>query len=260
MGFINNILVTRICRMLRFIHIGKTGGSTINKILRKAGVSYREYHLNKSYKNSEKYIIWLRNPLSRFVSAFNYTYHLVTYDCRGLMVKDINKGNCLHVGLIVNKIYKKNNFVFNPEYDRIIKIFKTPNEVAEALSSDNNEIRNNALLVMNYDFENIHRGIGWYLNNGDFVKNPNRNIIFIGKQETMKQDIKKLSNILKVKLNTEHTVRKNVFSPNESKYLSPLAIQNLIEFYKDSDYAALKELNKYGWITDEVLASYYTYP
>jgi hypothetical protein len=113
---------------------------------------------------------------------------------------------------------------------------------------------------MNYDFENIHRGIGWYLNNGKFVINRNHNILFVGKQETMKEDIEKLSGILNVKLNTNHVVRKNVFCSNQSKYLSPLAIQNLIDFYKTTEYAALIELNKHGWITDEVLALYYTYP
>jgi hypothetical protein len=43
------------------------------------------------------------------------------------------------------------------------------------------------------------------------------------------------------------------------KYLSPLAIKNIIEFYNDTDYAALKKLCQYGLITQEVLDSYYIY-
>ena len=247
--------------MLRFIHIGKTGGSSIHEILKQKNIKFQEYHLNtKSYKDNEKYIIWLRNPLSRFVSAFNYIRHFIEYDCNNKKPCDINNSNCLYFPFIRRKILNKSPFVFNKTYDNLVRSFKTANDLAEGLSSSIPEIKTRALQLMNYDFENIHRGIGWYLNNGIFVRNRNHNILFVGKQETMKEDIEKLSGILKVKLNTEHIVRRNIFSSTQSKYLSPLAIQNLIEFYKDTDYAALKELNKHGWISDEVLALYYTYP
>jgi hypothetical protein len=246
--------------MLRFIHIGKTGGSTIHEILKQKNINFAEYHLKKPYKENEKYIIWLRNPLSRFVSAFNYISHLVNFDCTNKIPSDITNKNCLYYPFIRRKILKKTEYVFNKKYDDLVKSFKTANDLAEGLASSIPEIKRRALELMNYDFENIHRGIGWYLNNGRFVNNPKRKIIFVGKQETMKEDIEKLSKIINVKLNTEHVVRKNIFSQTESKYLSPLAIINLIKFYKDTDYAALIELNKHGWITDEVLALYYTYP
>ena len=245
--------------MLRFIHIGKTGGSTIHEILKQKNIKFLEYHLKKQYKENEKYIIWLRNPLSRFVSAFNYISHLVNFDCNNKNPSDINNNNCLFYPFIRRKILKKTEYVFNKKYDDLVKAFKTANDLAEGLTSSIPQIKKKALELMNYDFENIHRGIGWYLNNGRFVSNPKRQIIFVGKQETMKEDIEKLSKIINVKLNTEHVVRKNIFSPTESKYLSPLAIANLINFYKNTEYAALIELNKHGWISDEVLALYYTY-
>ena len=244
--------------MLVFIHIGKTGGSTINNIL-KEQIMFKEYHLKKEYKPNEKYIIWIRNPLSRFVSAFNYINHLVNYNCTNKKPTDINITNCLYYPYIRSKMINKSPFIFNKRYDNLVKIFKTANNLAEGLTYSNPEIKRNALELMNYDFENIHRGIGWYLNNGNFVKNNNHKILFVGKQETMNEDIEKLSGILNVKLNTEHVVRKNIYSSKESKYLSPLAITNLIEFYKDTDYKSLIELNKHGWISDEVLALYYTY-
>lgn len=246
--------------MLRFIHIGKTGGSTIHEILKQQNVNFEEYHLDsKSYKPNEKYIIWIRNPLSRFVSAFNYISHFVNYDCTNKNPTDINDSNCLYYYFIRYKIKNKSLFVFNKRYDNLVKIFKTANNLAEGLTDSNPEIKRNALELMNYNFENIYRGIGWYLNNGNFVENNNHKILFVGKQETMEGDIEKLSGILNVKLNTEHVVRKNIYSSEQSKYLSPLAIANLIEFYKDTEYAALKQLNKHGWISDEMLALYYTY-
>ena len=42
--------------MIAFIHIGKTGGTTINKLLEKMK-NYKQYHHNKDYNNNEKYII-----------------------------------------------------------------------------------------------------------------------------------------------------------------------------------------------------------
>ena len=51
----------------------------------------------------------------------------------------------------------------------------------------------------------------------------------------------------------------NILAKPEDKYLSELAIKNIIEWYKDTDYAALIELEKYGWITKETLDSYYIY-
>ena len=62
--FLNNI---------KFIHIGKCGGSTIKNSFKLWKI---QYHLNRNYKENENYIIWLRNPLHRFVSAFNYVYEL----------------------------------------------------------------------------------------------------------------------------------------------------------------------------------------
>ena len=54
-------------------------------------------------------------------------------------------------------------------------------------------------------------------------------------------------------------LNENILSKVEDKNLSELAIKNIIEWYKDTDYAALIQLEKYGWITKEVLDSYYIY-
>jgi len=60
------------------IHIGKCGGKTVNTILKKNKYSIIQKHIQPVYFNSKrKYIILLRNPISRFISAFNWRYHLV---------------------------------------------------------------------------------------------------------------------------------------------------------------------------------------
>jgi hypothetical protein len=163
-------------------------------------------------------------------------------------------------GRIDRYLFNKNNYIYSPRYDTLINYFQTANNLAEALSSENKKIRRKAYELMNYPTSgHIYRGIGWYLNNGRFVRKHNNNIIFVGKQETMEEDIEGLSVVLNKELKNEET-RINNYSTKESKYLSPLAIKNIIKYYKYTDYAALIELNKHGWISDSVLELYYKYP
>ena len=151
---------------LSFIHIGKTGGTTINTLLKNKIDNYKEYHLIKNYKNNEKYIIWLRNPINRFVSAFNHSYYGIHTDIKS--IKAYNLKNCLiplRMKLSMNKSY-----IFSPEYDNLIKKFTSANHLAESLSSSNIELQKNAILLMNNNIEHINKGIGWYLDNGTFIK------------------------------------------------------------------------------------------
>ena len=245
--------------MPALIHIGKTAGSTISQLLRSNCQNIKEYHLKRNYKRNENYIIWIRNPISRFVSAFNYSKHLVTYNCNDKIQNEINFSNCLCPPLIKTKIRNKNKYVFDNEYDNLIIFFKSANDLAEGLSSDDPIIKEKAISLMNNKNQHIYKGIGWYLKNGKFVRNRNKKIIFVGKLETMTQDIKILGKILKKSFNKNLKARVNIYSSEESKYLSPLAINNIIEFYKDTDYAALIELRNNGWITQEILDSYYSY-
>jgi hypothetical protein len=246
--------------MLRFIHVGKTGGSTITTILKQKHIKFKQYHFNKSYKNNEKYIIWIRNPLTRFVSAFNMSKSLVYFNCN-IPINMITSKNCLNVRRIINKIRNKKTYAYSPKYDKLIKFFGNANNLAVSLTSEDINIKRKAHKLMNISCQgHMFNGTGWYLNNGNFVKERNKDILFVGKTETMSKDINKLSIILNTQLNTNVRAKNNKFSTEKSKYLSPLAIENLIQFYKDTDYAALIELKNYGWITEEDLESYYKYP
>jgi hypothetical protein len=246
---------------IAFIHIGKTGGTTIFNILQDKLTKIIRYHVWKetnginNYKSDEKYIIWIRNPISRFVSAFNQSYYAVNTDSN--MIKSFDLSNCLLPSILSGAA--KRSYIFSNEYDSLVKHFKSANHLAESLSSNNLESRRKAHALMSYPIEHLHRGIGWYLENGEFIKNNSHKIIFVGRQEYMKDDIKRLSSLLNVDLDETTKLRENVYLDKSMKYLSPLAINNIINWYKDTDYAALQELCRHGWINQNLLSSYYTY-
>jgi hypothetical protein len=238
-----------------FIHIGKTGGTTIDRILKSKVNNFKSYHLGNNYKSDEKYIIWIRNPISRFVSAFNHLYYAVNVNKQ--LIKSMDLSNCLLPCKLSGST--KRGYIFSNEYDSLVKYFKSANHLAESLTSNNLESRTKAHALMSDPTEHLYKGIGWYLKNGDFVKNNNDNIIFVGRQEYMKDDIKHLSSLLNIELDENMKVRENVYLDKSMKYLSPLAIKNIIEWYKDTDYAALKELCNHGFIDANLLSSYYIY-
>jgi hypothetical protein len=237
------------------VHVGKTGGTTVHEQLKLIIRNYREYHHTKDYNNEEKYIIWIRNPISRFVSAFNHSYYGVNIDVNTIEKFDLD--HCLIPYRMLNS--KETPYVFSEKYDSLIRCFTNANHLAESLSSNDLVIKERAMELMKAEDEHLFKGIGWYLNRGNFVKNRNDRIIFVGKTETMNEDIDKLSTILNIKLNENLRVRENKYFDKSMKYLSPLAIKNIIEWYKDTDYVALEELHNYGWITKKTLDSYYEY-
>jgi hypothetical protein len=153
----------------------------------------------------------------------------------------------------------KRSYVFSNEYDALVKSFQNANELAESLTSDNNEIRERANKLMTHPEEHLYHGIGWYLYNGDFIEKNNDNVLFVGRTENMVEDLNALSKKLNVEFDTILKLRENRYLDKSMKDLSPLAIKNIIEFYKDTDYVALQKLCEYGWITQEVLDSYYIY-
>jgi len=240
---------------LRFIHIGKCGGTSLLMAFIDQGIKLQYFHLKKPEFNPEhQYIVWIRNPLRRFVSAYNFSAALININTSGMDINKLTIDNCLAPGRIRYKMM--NNHTFESEYDGLVTYFKTANNLAESLSHMDKSIRDKAYRLMSYPIEHISKGIGWYLENGEFIKNNNKNILFVGKVETMQADVERLSIILNIP-SGEKIKRRRENDQSLSSYLSPLAVKNLLSFYQETDYRAIRELYACGWIDDKTYKSYW---
>lgn len=233
-----------------FIHIGKTGGTTIESIFR-----FKKVHINKpKVKPGKKYVISIRNPIHRFVSAFNMWSSVINKPRPNIYNININNF------VIDNFVYKRKEntgFYVSEDYDTLIKYFKTPNSLAESLSSNDPVVKKKALKLFNDPRQHIYKNISWYLGNGEFVKKNHKNILYVVKQETLDYDVENLKKVL----NTNGRINKKNKRVNNTKdtYLSPLAIKNLLNYYKETEYKTLEILHVYGFIDKDYLNYCYTY-
>lgn len=237
---------------LRFIHIGKCSGSTLNKIFK-----IKSYHLKRNYLNNENYIIWIRNPINRFVSAFYYVKNIINsniYYYKKLNI--INLNNCLAPGKIRSKITR--GYFFSKRYDFLVNYFKSANHLAESLTSENLKTKKLAKELFNSNYEHIFKGIGYYLGN-NFIDKNHKKIVFVGTVENIYQDIKKLENKLNLNFSYNSKIHYRKNKKDNNKYLSKKALENILNFYKNTDYVALKKLLKYKFISEKILNDYYKY-
>jgi hypothetical protein len=163
--------------------------------------------------------------------------------------------NCIAPGHITRKIIKGN--AFPQRYEYLINYFETPNKLAESITCDDINVKNMANELMTYKIEHIYHGIGWYLHNGEFIDKHHKKILFVGTQENMNNDIIKLNDVLHINIKNNKKIRENKKTNN--KILSRKAINNLINFFEETDYKALRELVKHGFITQHTYEQYRDY-
>lgn len=197
-------------------------------------------------------VIWLRNPFTRFVSAFNMSKTVIEQDVTGWQVEDVTLRTSVHPPATKRKI--AGGRAFPQRYEELVGLFSSANELAEALDYPEPRKRRRAQELMASPRENVGRGIGWHLDNGDLVDEMKDQIAYVGRMESMSEDLKALSDRLGVPLRQRH-VRRNR-NPIMSTDLSPRAVNNLRHFYYQTDFGALRELRRYGWLSEQQLAEY----
>jgi hypothetical protein len=209
------------------LHIGKTGGSflhhIINNVYKNNIIHFAGHNERLGDIKEAKYIFFVRNPITRFTSGF---------------ISRLRKGQPLY-----NAEWTNNEYVS-------FQNFKTPNELAEALSSHDKNTKTKALHAMNSIFH-IKHDITFYLKSLENIKQCKDNILYIGKQETLNTDIQNIFNILQIPLKFDHTKYSDSIYKHETpgeyntiKDLSDLAKQNLKTYYQ-SDYDILNYLGIY---------------
>jgi hypothetical protein len=209
---------------LIFIHIGKCGGSSLWDAIKRSPhlsnrfVSISKVHIAKPpiLKNSS-YIIVVRNPISRALSAFNWRYKLV-----------------------VDDRVQKNRF--EGEYE-ILRKYGTLNSLAEQLYDG--DVLDSKVAK---DFRSIHHlkeDISFYLT--ELLNEISANQIYaVLATESLDKDIEDHLGVDTVKRTNE-----NAASDDKYKmHLSKLAKTNMRKFLNE-DYAAVERLLAHTCVTDE---------
>jgi hypothetical protein len=197
------------------------------------------------------------------VSAFYHSKNLVDFDTNGYNFNMLlNDKTTPYYGLrnkIIHKLKYNNPFgewKSSKNYKNNITYFESANSLAESLTSDDMNIRKKASeLCTNEEIEHIYKGIGWYLHNGDFIEKNREKIIYC--EDINCINTKYLSIIMKI--NACYCTYKRINKRNNDKFLSPKAIKNILNFYKDTDYKALQKLVEYNFITQELYEKYHHY-
>lgn len=63
------------------VHVGKCGGSSIAEELKARGFGFEHVHMRRPVARAgRRYVVLVRDPVARFVSAFNWRRHLLEHD------------------------------------------------------------------------------------------------------------------------------------------------------------------------------------
>lgn len=198
------------------IHIGKCGGSTVRSELINNEFKFSERHIRKiRFQKNKKYVIVIRNPISRFVSAFNWRYKLV--------VKDGNQRNR-----------------FKGEF-ATLKKYKTCNNLAENIYNSKGELQID-LSKKHYYIHHIKEDINFYI--GDFLdKCKKENIIAVIATETLNED---MLNYFSIEVQKHEKKNKKDSEDN----LSNLATTNLKK-YLIKDYRCIQKIYDMNLISEQ---------
>lgn len=237
-------------KTIHFLHIGKTGGSAIKEAM-KRGIKEQEiYAKAKKLKDgrildikdlsgefdqivmhkhstslmeipeTDWFFFCIRDPISRFVSGFHSRQR---------------QGK------------PRYNVPWNPKEERAFRHFKSPNELAEALSSSSPNTRGKATRAMR-NIRHVNTSLSKWLVDPIYLNKRESNLLYILEQKTLSIDFEKLLQLMHFKrqlnLSNDQILTHQANSPKNNIALSDLALRNLNNHYeKDMEfYKCLTEL------------------
>ena len=157
--------------VVHMLHLSKTGGTAvkdaIGDCLCGSGASISVHNHRTKLADIPPWddvFFFLRDPISRYVSGFN---------------SRLREGR------------PRYRVPWTPAERRAFERFRTPDELATALSSDDIKLRKQARQAMR-----SIGNVGWHyanwLRSPSFVQKRRRQILFVGRQETLTQDFERL--------------------------------------------------------------------
>jgi hypothetical protein len=160
---------------VHFLHIRKTGGTSIKAALRGVSVTFGIVLHDHKYRMpnvppGHPVMFCIRDPVSRFISGFN---------------DRLRQGRPR----------------FEVKWNRIerhaFENFQSPNELAEALSSARRRLRKSAEQAMN-DITHVKTPLSHWLDSVECVKSRLSSIVWIGQPETLEEDFEAIKSRLKL--------------------------------------------------------------
>ena len=247
--------------VLRFVHIGKCGGTTIDHWLRSvkdkfigtATSGYESYHMNQLYMESpyaghSNFVVWVRDPIDRFQSAYDWQLSVINAP----IPDPLPEGWSCKLGpgcpAPEHSRYKAETghaypYGEGPAYEEMMLHFDSANHLAESIYASDDD-GNIARRLMRASKEHLAKGIGWYLENGAFVRQHHRRM-FVGSVENMDADRRRLSQLLGDGI-LERNGDLHIRTSHHDAKISAKGARNLRQWYNNTDYAALRELVRLG--------------
>ena len=248
---------------IAYLHIGKCAGTTLYQYFKnKAEIDITYLHMKRielSESQDYEFIFFIRHPISRFVSAFNHTKRIVELDTSSLDINHLNHDNSYSPKRIQKKMMR-GGIAFSKKYDQLVRHFQSAEELAKSLFCEDAKQRRKAQKLMSLPNEHLFKSIGWYLHNGELVNKFSQNIKFVGCVETISKDLQTASSLFNLNVNPDQIIKKRAGLSGERIQLSKTAIQNLQQWYRDTDYRAIHMLHKRGLIERDIYDYYQTAP
>lgn len=208
--------------MIYIIHIGKCGGGSLKQELNKKRIKISQCHVEKPIiKKKFKYIILIRDPINRFISAFNWKMFRCT----------TKKGHNFQGMERPRNINEINGYLY----------WKNINNFAENLYDEKGNINYMALKLIK-NSNHLHLDISFYLE--EILPFLNKNNCDIIRFENYKDDINRIFNIETI------TSTSHVYKKKYSKYISEKGKKNLRK-YLEKDYKCFDKLKEKNIINDD---------
>jgi len=200
-------------RPVHFLHIRKTGGTAIIEALKPVAQSHGiELHPHatklRDVPDHHQVIFFVRHPVSRFVSGF---------------YSRLRRGHPRH------------HYEWNPAETRAFSHFQKANELAEALSSPNPAIAEQAQEAMR-GISHLKNTYKEWFSGEEELEERLSSILLLGLQEELASDFERLKRILylppTVSLPTDDILAHRTPAGFDMQ-LSELAVRNLSHWYAD---------------------------